>query len=148
MAVASAGYMQVCTSLQTDNHASTSPLSFLQAGCPSCRPTNSVKAVKGSSPLEPLKQNSYVSHVMNPSCCTTDTVTVICSSSGEKRDMCLHIIPAGYLTTVNRQKRFLGLIIHQKQLVVSHTEQLTEKNSPDLTEALMSFIKTINALLP
>jgi len=38
--------MQVCTSLQTDNHASTSPLSFLQAGCPSCHPTNSVKALK------------------------------------------------------------------------------------------------------
>jgi len=37
--------MQVCTSLQTDNHASTPPLSFLQAGCPSCRPTNSVKAL-------------------------------------------------------------------------------------------------------
>jgi len=35
--------MQVCTSLQTDNHPSTSPLSFLQAGCPSCRPTNSIK---------------------------------------------------------------------------------------------------------
>jgi len=29
------GHMQVCTSLQTDNHASTPPLSFLQAGCPS-----------------------------------------------------------------------------------------------------------------
>ena len=40
------GHMQVCTSLQTDNHASTSPLSFLQAGCPSCRPTNSVNALK------------------------------------------------------------------------------------------------------
>jgi len=39
--------MQVCISLQTDNHASTPPLSFLQAGCPSCRPTNSVKALKG-----------------------------------------------------------------------------------------------------
>ena len=39
------GRMQVCTSLQTDNHASTPPLSFLQAGCPSCRPTNSVKAL-------------------------------------------------------------------------------------------------------
>jgi len=39
-------HMQVCTSLQIDNHASTSPLSFLQAGCPSCRPTNSVKALK------------------------------------------------------------------------------------------------------
>ena len=35
------GHMQVCTSLQTDNHASTPPLSFLQAGCPSCLPTNS-----------------------------------------------------------------------------------------------------------
>ena len=39
------GHMQVCTSLQTDNHASTPPLNFLQAGCPSCRPTNSVKAL-------------------------------------------------------------------------------------------------------
>ena len=40
------GHTQVCTSLQTDDHASTPPLSFLQAGCPSCRPTNSVKALK------------------------------------------------------------------------------------------------------
>jgi len=42
------GHMQVCTSLQTDNYSSNPPLSFLQAGCPSCRPTNSVKALKGS----------------------------------------------------------------------------------------------------
>ena len=40
------GHMQDCTSVQTDNHTSTPPLSFLQAGCPSCRPTNSVKALK------------------------------------------------------------------------------------------------------
>jgi len=40
------GNMQVSTWLQTDNHASIPPLSFLQAGCPSCRPTNSVKALK------------------------------------------------------------------------------------------------------
>jgi len=40
------GDMQVCISLQTDNHASTPPLSFLQDGCPSCHPTNSVKALK------------------------------------------------------------------------------------------------------
>jgi len=39
-------HMQVGTLLQTDNHASTTPLSFLHAGCPSCRPTNSVKALK------------------------------------------------------------------------------------------------------
>jgi len=40
------GHVQVSTSLQTDNHASTPPLSFLQAGCSSCRPTNSIKALK------------------------------------------------------------------------------------------------------
>jgi len=40
------GHLQVCTSLQSDNHASTPPLIFLQAGCPSCHPTNSVKALK------------------------------------------------------------------------------------------------------
>jgi len=39
-------HMQVCILLQTDDHASTPPLSFLQAGYPSCRPTNSIKALK------------------------------------------------------------------------------------------------------
>jgi len=34
------GHMQVCTLLQTDNHASTPPLSFFYS------PTNSVKALK------------------------------------------------------------------------------------------------------
>ena len=46
------GHMQVltcrCTLLQTDNHASNPPLSFLQAGCPSCRPINCVKALLSS----------------------------------------------------------------------------------------------------
>jgi len=42
------GHIQVCTSFQTDNHANTPPLSFLQDGCPSCRPTNSVKALKAN----------------------------------------------------------------------------------------------------
>jgi len=41
------GNMQVCTLLQTDNNVSNPLLSFLQAGCPSCRPTNSIKALKG-----------------------------------------------------------------------------------------------------
>ena len=37
------GHMQVCTSLQTDNHASTPPLSFLQAAdaLPAAQPTAS-----------------------------------------------------------------------------------------------------------
>jgi len=46
------GHMQVCTSLQTDNHASTPPLSFLQAGCPSCRPTTNVESTEGFSTLQ------------------------------------------------------------------------------------------------
>jgi len=45
-------YMQIYTALQTNNHASTPPLSFLQAGCPSCHPTNSVKAPKAHTHSE------------------------------------------------------------------------------------------------
>ena len=58
------GHMQVCTSLQTDNHASSPPLSFLQAGCPSCRQTNSVKALKAT-------------HRHVESCCLV--VTLLCA---------------------------------------------------------------------
>jgi len=46
---------QVCNSLQTNNHASTPPLSFLQAGCLSCRPTNSIKALKAAADERPAK---------------------------------------------------------------------------------------------
>jgi len=59
VAVASAGHVQVCTSLQTDNHTSTSPLSFLQAGCPSCRPTISVKALKAVENNEHVLNDNY-----------------------------------------------------------------------------------------
>ena len=44
VAVASAG-LYASLHLISDNHANIPPLSFLQAGCPSCRPTNSVKAL-------------------------------------------------------------------------------------------------------
>jgi len=50
------GYMQVCTSLESDNHASTPPLIFLQAGCLSCRPTNSVKALLHQHRYNTVKQ--------------------------------------------------------------------------------------------
>jgi len=52
------GHMQVCNSLQTDKHASTTPLSVLQAGCLSCRPTNSVKALKAMFPI--FVQQNYI----------------------------------------------------------------------------------------
>jgi len=56
VAVASAGPYAICTLLQTDNHASFPPLSFLYAGCPSCRPTNSVKALKAAIDFESIDE--------------------------------------------------------------------------------------------
>jgi len=53
------GHMQDCTLLQTDNHTSTSPLSFLQAGCPSCRPANSVKALKAIRYKSQIHKTEY-----------------------------------------------------------------------------------------
>jgi len=58
--MASAGHMQICISPQTDNHTSITPLSFLQAGCPSCCPTNSVTqntegtSTEGTTELETI----------------------------------------------------------------------------------------------
>ena len=48
------GHMPFCSSFQTDNHASTPPLCFLQAGCPSCCWTNSVKALKAPDGCQAL----------------------------------------------------------------------------------------------
>ena len=56
------GHMQVCTSLQTDNHTTQ----FLQAGCPSCRPTNSVKALKHYSHTKTVKYQEKRSSVSPP----------------------------------------------------------------------------------
>ena len=52
------GRMQIGTWVHTDNHCSTPPLSFLQAGCPSCYPTNSIKAMKAQSPYSPYWSHS------------------------------------------------------------------------------------------
>jgi len=42
------GDMQVCISLQTDNHASTLPLSFLQAGVPFLLPNQQRQSTEGT----------------------------------------------------------------------------------------------------
>jgi len=57
--------MQVCTLLQTDNQASTSLLSFLQAGCPSCRPTNSVKALKAQALKAQSTEGTFTTSSVN-----------------------------------------------------------------------------------
>jgi len=66
--------MQVCTLLQTDNHASNPPLSFLQAGCPSCRPTNSVKALKAKLFMLSQKKKTVI-HLPTP---TENVTTLTC----------------------------------------------------------------------
>ena len=69
--MASAGPYASLHSLQTDNHTSTPPLIFLQAGCPSCHPTNSVKALKANKWIAlrpyyeyPLRQIIHLSPVL------------------------------------------------------------------------------------
>ena len=62
------GHMQVCTLLQTDNHASTPPLCFLPAGCPSCRSTNSVKALKDFTVKRILKIPPHLACVATLPC--------------------------------------------------------------------------------
>jgi len=61
------GHMQVCPLLQTDNHTITPPLSFLQAGCPSCCPTDSAKALKATNVFIQTHISFYVTtyHVRN-----------------------------------------------------------------------------------
>ena len=43
------GYMQVCTSLQTDNHASIPPLSFFTARMPFLPPNQQCQSTEGST---------------------------------------------------------------------------------------------------
>jgi len=62
------GHMQIYTSLQTDNHTSTAPLSFLQAGCPSCRPTNSAKALKAIPIVFELPYNNKLIDINSRRC--------------------------------------------------------------------------------
>jgi len=72
VAVASAG-PYASLHLIPDNHTNIPPLSFLQAGCPSCHPTNSIEALKIHSQMTTvynerapsdatvsLKQSSFV----------------------------------------------------------------------------------------
>jgi len=64
------GHMQVCISLQTDNHASTPPLkSFLQAGCPSCRSILNISKFRKSKMANSyhLQKSQYLMMMQNGS---------------------------------------------------------------------------------
>jgi len=83
--------MQVCTSVQTDNHASTPPLSFLQAGCPSCRPTNTVKALKATR--EETLTITHIPVFRAPPC-----IVCICMQIATRSGRCLsgHVSSSSY----------------------------------------------------
>ena len=63
------GRMQVCTSLQTDNHASTPLLSFLQAGMPFLPPNQQRQSTEGNGRLPELltAYSCLTSHSKAPS---------------------------------------------------------------------------------
>ena len=80
--------------------------SFLQAGCPSCRPTNSVKALKAQA----LKAHIYQS-LMNKTAQSVDAALAICTPvtdvvgrqrlrSATQQQM---VVPRHRLTTVGRR---------------------------------------------
>jgi len=53
------GHMQVCTSLQTDNHASTPPLSFFTGRLPFLLPNQQRQSTEGKVTTQP-QQLSYI----------------------------------------------------------------------------------------
>ena len=59
MAVASAGHVQVCTSLQTDNHTSTSPLKFFTGRMPFLPPNQQRQSTEGTA----LKAPTYTKFI-------------------------------------------------------------------------------------
>jgi len=56
------GHMQVCTSLQTDNHASTPPLSFFTGRLPFLPPNQQRQSTEGTYYLQ-ITEKQEIKHV-------------------------------------------------------------------------------------
>ena len=54
------GHMQVCTSLQTDNHASNPPLSFFTGQMPFLPPNQQRQSTEGT--YEPIDFDEYIKY--------------------------------------------------------------------------------------
>ena len=127
------GHMQVCTSLQTDNYSSTPPLSFLQAGCPSCRPTNSVKALKAKS-VSPKwrQQHFFVWHQHMVCVCVCSAFSRECLKRG------LATVVVGFPATpiIESRARFCLSAAHTKQMLdhVSRHHFLTQLLTRSLSQ--------------
>jgi len=79
----------ICNSLQTDNYASTPSHSFLQAGCPYCRPNNSVKALKACSMhTKPQKSNTWLYWITDESYLHTTWR----NTTGNRKNVTRHVL--------------------------------------------------------
>jgi len=82
------GHMQVCTSLQTDNHASTPPLSFLQARCPSAaQPTASNHWRQNHTPWPITKKFATGDQVSGPYSSAKFGTNMPMGASGQMREI-------------------------------------------------------------
>ena len=101
------GHMQICTSLQTDNHTSTSLLSFLQARCPSCHPTNSIKALKAP-------ENVLIFSMMNTAqhCCGVFTARRY-ASAVYAMALCLSVCVTSWCSTKTAKHKIMQMTPHE-----------------------------------
>ena len=130
------GHMLVCTSLQPDNHASTPLLSFLQARCASCCPTNSVKALKAKAPthwLVTVKILVCVCMCCTASLCspqhassegsTNSARTTVCEDQARQleRGMCGLYISDTKLY-VYSTVQYIVSVLHKKRVVYNYSQ--------------------------
>jgi len=85
------GHMQVCASLQTDNHTSNPPLSFLQAGCPSCCPTKVSKHWRHKKNMSEMKPSFVISYFESVSSSSKHRLSSAACMEDERED-CLRIV--------------------------------------------------------
>jgi len=109
-------HMQIiCTSLLTDNHTSTSSLHvLLQAGCPSCCPTNSAKALKA------LLQAGC------PSCCPTNSAKALKALASVIKQ---HVIEPTRACTVRFATSFCLCAYNTERQYISTPVQWTRQNT-------------------
>jgi len=70
------GHMQVCTSLQTDSHASTSPLSFFTGQMPFLPPNQQRQSTKGKSETKYQTKNHSSFRLANINKTNTSRMTL------------------------------------------------------------------------
>ena len=124
--------MQVCTSLQTDNHTSTPPIRFLQAGCPSCRPNQQRQSTEGTSVKTVLRRN--VVHDEGFGAGVKTTRACVCVVAGRRslgvgrRSLLSELVALGHLQR-QRQSRRAGVACRLPSVGDSHQPALQQEQA-------------------